>query len=216
MGGGGKDAKPSPEVTGAETSAINALTALSQQQNKQGQTLFNTSFPGFQQAENFYSTLASGDPYAISRAIAPATQQISNAATAAKKNIMMNAPAGGEKNLALEEVDVNKGAQVGNLASSAYLGSFNALAGLAGQGINQSLGSTGQAISGAEGAGSVAGELGQQQIEYQKMRNEAKGATLGGIGTLGADVASGIGGGLAASAGGAGTLASIGAGLMFI
>ena len=95
----------------------NALTKIAQQQEGNAQTLFSESNPGFQQAEQFNQTLASGDPYAISRAISPATQQISEATAGAKQNIMNNAPSGGEKTLALENADVSQGAQVGKAAT---------------------------------------------------------------------------------------------------
>ena len=207
---GGKDqGAPIQPQTDALAQNATALTQIAQQQNQKSQTLFDASFPGFQKAEDFYSTLASGDPYAISRATAPATQEITKAAEGAKKNILQNGPAGGEKNLALEEVDVNRGAQVGNVESQGYLGSFNALAQLAQQGVGQSIATTGEAISGLTGSASASGTGAGLQIQNQQLKDQEKGATLGSLASLGGDIAQGIG----TAAAGAGSFAALFAGI---
>lgn len=180
-------------TTAAETSDASALTALAAQQGNNAQKLFGASFPGFVSAENFNQTLASGDPYAIARAVAPASQQIDQASAQAKANILQNGPAGGEKNLALEQVDVNRGAEVGKTASSGYLNSFNALASLSGQGISQAGSQAGSAISGYNSAVSGLNALNQQSVEQ-------KGAQLGAISGLAGDAATLGGAGIAAYA----------------
>lgn len=162
-----------------------ALTGIAEQQSKNSQQLFQAAFPGFQTAESFYGALASGDPSAIARAISPATQQIAEATAGAKKNIMNNAPAGGEKNLALENADVSQGAQVGQTATQGYLQSFNALAGLAGQGVGQSIGTAGTGISALGAASTGLGNINEQQIQQ-------KGASLGAFGGLAGDVVNGL------------------------
>lgn len=159
-----------------------ALVKIAQQQSANSQQLFNTTFPGLQQAENFESVLSTGDPWAISRAIAPATQQITQATESAKKNIIQNAPAGGEKNLAIEQADVARGAEVGKVASGAFLNSFDALARLAGQGVGESISGAGNAISGYNSANQGAYNLGNLQIQQ-------KGAQLGALTSLGQDAA---------------------------
>jgi hypothetical protein len=159
------------------------LTALANQQGANAQSLFGASFPGFVTAENQAATLASGDPSAIARAIAPATQQVTQATAGAKQNIMNNAPAGGEKNLALEQADVSQGAQVGALASQGFNNSFNTLAQLAGQGVSQSQSGTGLAISGINSANSEISNLFNQH-------QEQKGSTLGAIGSVVGDATS--------------------------
>lgn len=181
MGGNSKGLSNS--VTGGEQANSDALVKIAQQQGQNSQQLFGESQPGFQSAEQFYSALSTGDPAAIMRAIAPATQQIGQATASAKSNILANAPNGGEKNLALEQADVNQGAQVGNTASQGYLNSFNALAGLAGQGIGQSISSAGTGISGLGQSTQALGQLGNQQIQQ-------KGATLGAIGSAAGTVGS--------------------------
>ena len=161
-----------------------ALTQIAQQSAERGSELFSSSFPGFQEAEQFYRSLSTGDPSTIARAIAPATQQITKQADAAKANILRTGPPGGEKNLALEMVDVNRGAQAGDLASNAYLNSFNALAQLAGQGVTQSIQSSGTGISGYGTSNQGYGELGQLQYQQQALRAQQKGQMFGGLESL--------------------------------
>jgi len=197
----------SPAVSSAETNASNALVALANQQQGQGNQLFTASFPGFQTAEDFYDSLASGDPYAVFNAIAPVTQQVDLATAAAKKNILQNGPPGGQTNLAIEQADVNRGAQVGNLATSAYLGAPNALAQLASQGVGESLSSTGQAISAQSAGAQAIGQLGSQQLQAQQINAEEKGQTFGALSSLAGGVFEGAG-----AAGGFGPLFGIGGG----
>lgn len=172
----------SPAVQSSMESNDAALVQIAQQQQNQSSQLFQEANPGFQQAEQFYGNLASGDPYAIARSISPATQQIATATAGAKQNIMNNAPSGGEKNLALEQADVSQGAQVGQAATGSFLNSFNALGQLAGQGTGESISGAGNAISGFNSADQGLGQLGQLQIMQ-------KGAQLGALTSLGTDAA---------------------------
>ena len=183
----------SSDVSQGELANSTALTQIAQSQAKNATQLYNTSFPGFQKAEDFYSSLSSGDPYAIARAISPAAQQIDQASDQAKANILRTGPTGGEKNLALEQVDVNRGAQVGSTASSGYTGSFNALAQLAGQGISASTSAASTGISGYNASSSTLGQVGQQQIQAQQIQAQEKGSTLGAIGSLGGGLLEGAG-----------------------
>ena len=168
----------------AETSNADALTSIATQQNSNAQTLFNQSLPGYEQANQFYETMASGDPYAIARATAPAAQQIAKATAGAKANIMNNAPAGGTKALALENADVSQGAQVGKVASEGYLGSFNALAKLSGQGIGASKEMTVQAMQGYGAASQIQSGVIQQNMQQ-------KGQTLGAYSSFTQDMMTG-------------------------
>lgn len=179
MGKGGSTAAPNAALTADE----NALTAIAQAQAGNSQQLFNASFPGFQTAENFAQTAATGDPYALARITAPAVQQITQASTGAKRNIIDNAPNGGEKNLALEQVDVNRGAQVGSVASNAYLNSFQQLASFGGQGIGLGTSAANTAVGGYNSAGGLAG------VQLQNATQQ-KGNSLGAFSSLGGDAAS--------------------------
>lgn len=172
----------SPAVQSGELANADALTTIAQQSASNSQLLFNQTEPGLQTAENFYGALATGSPSAISTATAPQVQQITQATQGAKQNILNNAPAGGEKNLALENADVSQGAEVGKVTSGAVAGSYNALAQLAGQGVGESISGTSNAISGYNSANQGLGQLGQLQIEQ-------KGAQLGALTSLAGDAA---------------------------
>lgn len=174
----------------------NALVSIAQQQNKNSQQLYGATEPGLAEAESFYQSLASGDPGAIMRATAPAAQQINQATAGAKKNILENAPSGGEKNLALEMADVNKGAQIGGIASQSFLNAPNALSQLAGQGVGESISAAGTGISGLSAGSSSLASLGGLQINNQQLKDQEKGSTLGALGSLGEAGAGAVGGAL--------------------
>lgn len=159
-----------------------ALVKIAQGQAANSNKLFGAAFPGFNAAEAFYGDLSTGDPGKIALATAPATQQINQATQGSIKNIMQNAPAGGEKNLAIENAFVNQGAQVGKTASDSYLNSFNALASLAGQGVGESTAAAGTGISGFNSANQGVANLANLQIQQ-------KGAQLGAITSLASDAA---------------------------
>lgn len=194
-GGGGL----SDEVQSQMISNQGALVKIAQDQAKNSKQLYQTTEPGLAEAESFYQSLSSGDPGAIMRAISPAAQQINQATTGAKRNIMENAPSGGEKNLALEMADVNKGAQVGGIASQAFLNAPNALAQLAGQGVGESISAAGTGISGYSAGSQTLSSLGGLQIQNQQLKDQEKGGILGALGGLAKDV-----GGVAAGAMGGG------------
>jgi len=176
MGKGGLSEKVQEGMLSNST----ALTQIAQQQAKNSQQLYGVTEPGLVTAEDMYQSLASGDPSAIMRAISPAAQQVTKSSEGAKKNILQNAPAGGEKNLALEMVDANKGSQIGSLASGAVANAPNALASLAGQGVGESISAAGTGIAGLGSANQGLGQLGQMQMQN-------KGAELGAIGSLAGD-----------------------------
>lgn len=171
----------------------NALVGIAKTQAANSSQLYGATEPGLQEAESFYQSLASGDPGAIMRAISPAAQSINQATAGAKKNILENAPSGGEKNLALEMADVNKGAQIGGIASQSFLNAPNALAQLAGQGVGESISAAGTGISGLSAASSSSSSLGGLQIQNQQLKDQEKGASLGSLGGLASTVGSVVG-----------------------
>lgn len=170
-----------PVSSAASEQAQNALAgqmaATGKTQTQEGSTLFNLALPGLEQAEGYYGKLASGDPNALARANAPAVQAITQSSDAAKKNIVQDNPRGGERNLALEEADLTKGAQIGQLETGSYTSSFGSLAGLGGQNVGQGL--QGQS-SGTQGMNAAANQYGQ----IQQINAENKAQTMGGIGGL--------------------------------
>jgi len=170
-----------PVSSAASEQAQNALAeqmaATGATETAQGTTLFNLALPGLQQAESYYGKLASGDPNALARANAPAVQAITQASDSAKKNIVQDNPRGGERNLALEEADLSKGAQIGQLETGSYTSSFGSLAGLGGQNVSQGTAAT---SSGLQGMNAAANQYGQiQQINAQN-----KAQTLGAGGDI--------------------------------
>ncbi|TMC25264.1 MAG: hypothetical protein E6J32_13720 [Chloroflexi bacterium] len=168
----------------------NALAQIATSQQQKSEDLFRLTEPGMAQAEDFYSKLASGDPAAIMRAIGPAAGQIEQAATGATKNVMETAPAGGEKNLALANIQAGRGAEVGKVGSEAYLKAPAALASLAGQGVGESISAAGTGVSGLSAASSGLASLGGLQIEQAQFQAQQKGSMLGGLGTIAQTVGS--------------------------
>ena len=184
MGGSGKNQTPSPEVTQGMLANQSALVKIAQQEAQQGQQLYSLTEPGLQTAETEYEALASGDPGAVLRFTSPATQQVSQATSAAKENILRTTPPGGEKNLALENADVAQGSQVGRIAAGAVTGAPNALASLAGQGISQSISAAGTGVGAYSAGTSALSSLGNMQLEEQQIQAQQKGGLLGSLTSL--------------------------------
>lgn len=164
------------------------MAATGSQSAAEGSQLFNLALPGLKQAEGYYGKLSSGDPAALSRANAPAIQGITQASDSAKKNIIQDNPRGGERNLALEEGDLAKGAQISQLTTGSYTGSFGSLAGLGGQNVSQGTAATGTGLQGMNAAANQYGQL-------QQLNSEQKATSLGFLTSLagtGAEVAGAI------------------------
>lgn len=176
-----------PAVAQGELANQSALVKIAGEQEKNAQSLYSLTEPGLVQSEDFYQNLASGDPAAIMKAIAPTAQAASESAAGAKANIMANNPAGGEKNLALENVDVGRGAQVAKAASGATLAAPNALGQLAGQGIGLSQSAENTSISGLNSSNQGLSNLQSQEFQGQQLQMEEKGQTLGALGGLAGD-----------------------------
>jgi hypothetical protein len=187
MGGSSKGGG-TPPISGPVESNLSSITnqlmGIANTQSTESSQLYNLTEPGLNTAENFYSQLASGSPTAIQSAIAPAVGQIQQGAQGATQSILNTAPAGGEKNLALEQVQANKGSQVGSVATQAYLGAPNALASLAGQGIGESQAAAGAGISGLSTGSTSLSNLGQIQVSEQQIQAQQKGSLLGTLGSL--------------------------------
>jgi hypothetical protein len=149
----------------AQAGLADQMAATGAQDTAEGAQLFNMALPGLQQSESYYGKLASGDPNALARANAPAVQAITKASDSTAKNIVQDNPRGGERNLALEENQINKGAQVGQLETGSYTSSFGSLAGLGGQNVGQG---TSASATGLQGMNAAANQYGNiQQINAQ-------------------------------------------------
>lgn len=181
MGGSSKGGDTTGQAEQSQTQIANSLSGLLTQQEGQGQQLFNLAFPGLQQSENFSQALASGSPNLIASVTAPAAQQVQQATAGAKQNILNTSPAGGERNLALEQADVSQGSQIGQIASTGYLGAQNTLATLGQSGIGLGQNATGLGIQAGSAASQQYSHIVQQNIQQ-------KGATLGAAGGLASSV----------------------------
>lgn len=188
MGGGGKGAVSNATAEKAQASDANQLTSLLSQMQGQSQQLYNLAFPAEQTSQNFFQALASGDPDLISKVIAPAAQQVNQATAGAKQNIMQTAPAGGEKNLALENLNVDQVKQLGGLASQGFTGSFNALAQMGSGGVSQSQGAASTAIGAGSAAGTQWSNIVQENIAEKGASMGAFGGLAGGVGSMVGDV----------------------------
>lgn len=177
--------------SGADKKAITDIAKqqlqTGEQQQQESSQLFSMALPGLEKSEGYYGKLASGDPAALSRANAPAIQGITQATNSAKSNIVADSPRGGERNLALDNADINKGAQVSQLTTGSYTNAFPSMASLSGQNVSQSNAAANTGLSGLSAAGSQYGNL-------MNINAQDKASTLGFFGSLagaGAQVATG-------------------------
>lgn len=167
----------SQQDTTAIQSIAQQMVATGKQQDTEGAQLFNMALPGLEASESYYGKLAGGDPNALARANAPAIQGITQATNSAKQNIVQNNTRGGERNLALEEADLSKGAQIGNLTTQSYTNAFGNMAQLGGQNVGQGTAAT--------SAGTQALNAGASQ--YGNLLNinaQDKASTMGFLGSL--------------------------------
>ena len=161
---GGKPV-PSAQLEKSQAALADQMAATGAQSTAEGAQLFNMALPGLEQSESYYGKLASGDPNALARANAPAVQAITQASNSTAKNIVQDNPRGGERNLALEENQINKGAQIGQLETGSYTSSFGSLAQLGGQNVGQGNQATSTGLQGENAAANQYGNL--QQINAQ-------------------------------------------------
>jgi hypothetical protein len=173
----GKQTGEDQSLQNAQTQLAQTLSATGLQSAQEGSTLFNLALPGLEQSEAYYGKLASGDPNALARANAPAIQQITANTDAAKKNILQDNPRGGERNLALEQADIGKGAQISQLTTGSYLQAFPSLASLGGQNVSQGTAAT---SAGAQAMNAAANQYGN----LQQLNNSQKATQLGLITSL--------------------------------
>lgn len=150
---------------------------LAKAQQAQADKISGIVTPGLVTAENYYAALASGDMSKIMAAISPSVNAIATNTEAAKEQIKINTPRGGAQDLAVQQADIAKEAQVGNLQTQAYTSSFPALASLAQGGLG---------ISVNEVANAIASFAGGAQTNQGLMQTEAEGkaSTMGFFGSL--------------------------------
>jgi hypothetical protein len=150
---------------------------LAKQQQEQSTKTLGIVEPGLKTAEDYYASLASGDPTKIMSAIGPAVSQIGSQTNQAKTQIKQSTPRGGAQDLALAEADISKAGQVGNLETQSYTGAFPALASLFQGGAGISVSQIANAIASAQGASQTTAAVGQEQAS-------AKASTMGMFGSM--------------------------------
>lgn len=170
----GKPSGEDQQLQASQANLADVMAATGKQSAKEGSTLFNLALPGLEKSEAYYGKLSSGDPNALATANAPAIQGVTEKSNEAKKNIMQDMPRGGGRDLALQEADISKGAQISNLTTGSYLGSFGSLASLGGQNVSQGTAATGTGLQGMNAAANQYGQL-------QQLNNEQKQTQLGFI-----------------------------------
>jgi hypothetical protein len=177
--------KPVSSASAQESQATlaNEMAATGATETAEGSQLFNMALPGLEQSESYYGKLASGDPNALAKANAPAVQAITQSTNKAKQNIMQDSPRGGGQQLALNEADLSKGAQVGQLETGSYTSSFGSLAGLGGQNVGQG---TGAQSSGLQGMNAAANQ-------YQNIQNTNAASKAQQVGTWSSVAGAGMG-----------------------
>lgn len=177
----------SPGVQSGISQDESALTSLIGQETNQSQQLFDLGAPALTQATNYYENLASGDPGSITRAIAPQAQQINQAETGAIASIQANDPAGGEKNLAIEQAQLGRAGGIASTATGAVQSANQSLGQLGGQGISGAQSGESLATSGLGTGIQGFGTLGGLQLQSQQLQMEQKGQELGAFGGLAGD-----------------------------
>ena len=149
----------------SQSALASQMASTAKTETAEGSKLFDLALPGLEQSEAYYGKLASGDPNALATANAPAVQAITKSSDSAKKSIMQDNPRGGERNLALEEADLSKGAQVSQLETGSYTSAFGSLAGLGGQNAGQGLQAQSSGVQGMNAAANQYGNLYQESAQ---------------------------------------------------
>ena len=162
--------------------------STSREQRARSAEIYNLTFPYLKTAGEHYSKIASGDPNAIFREVAPAAEGVIGQTEAVKERIRNELPRGGESRLATELADVQKGSQVGGLISKSFLSAFPALASLSSGGLGISINEIANAISGGGQASSATGKVMEADAA-------GKASTMGFLGSL-----AGAGGQMASAA----------------
>ena len=168
---------PSGSTENTQNTIAQGQLSLAQQQQQQSNKILGVVEPGLQTAENYYTSLASGNPTQIMDAIGPAVAQIGSQTQQSENTIKATTPRGGAQDLALQEAAIQKAGQVGNLQTQAYTGAFPALAQLFQGGAGISVSQIANAISSASGAATTTAQVGQEQAQ-------GKATTMGFLGSL--------------------------------
>jgi hypothetical protein len=151
-------------------SVIDNQAQLQQQLGGLATTFANTGLPYLKQAGSYWQDIMKGGQ-AAQLATAPYAQKISQASQGAQNTIQNFMPSGGEKNLALEQLPMQRAGQIASLYQGMGPQAASALGSL---GLGSAQAGTGFGGVSANAGGTLANLAGQQSM--------AKGSALGGLG----------------------------------
>lgn len=155
----------------APSTTLNSLSSNATGLANAGTGFINASMPAYKSATDFWSGVLSGGNTGGQQLVAPSAQSIGQLYSGNQKTLQNFMPAGGERNLALQQNQLQKASSIAGLYRNVQPYAAQQLASLAGVGLQ---GGTGAAGVGQQGFGDLA--------SYMANQNAAKGASLGGIG----------------------------------
>ena len=168
---------PSKQTQAAQTALAQEQTAAGQQSQARSAQTYATTFPWLQTAGNYYNTLATGSPTALSTAVAPVAENVAQTTNAAENQLRTLYPRGGAQDTAIANLEATKTGTIGQATNQAYTSAFSSLAALSGQGMGLSVNEMANAIAGLGQSSATLGALGNEQAA-------GKAATLGFVGSL--------------------------------
>lgn len=183
MGGGGKGKGPSASQINQQFGIENSLTDIAKNQAALGQQYAGIGLPALQNSSNYWNAILKGGPQA-QQAVGPSAGLLGQQYAGAQQGILSSLPAGGERNLAMANLQAQKAQQVGQLYQGLQPTAAQALAG-----IGTGAGQTGAATTGAGSflgyAGVNAGQGALNSLLQEQNLQGQMGAGLGNaFGTL--------------------------------
>lgn len=156
--------------TPQEAAALQSVSGLARLISGQGSNLYNVGSPAYQQALAYYQRLLGGDHAAITEAVAPEGEAVSEVYKGAGKSLEAGPLRGGAKDLATAELSRQKTGQIAAIAPAAR----QAAAGAAGQlGLAGATAGTSAEQAGAGLYGQVVGaEQGNRQAAQAQSLNQ--------------------------------------------
>lgn len=155
----------------APAGTLNDLSGLAGAFGSAGKSLLGTASSALGSAKDFWSGILQGNGTGGQQLVAPSAQKIGQVYSGNAKTLQNFMPAGGERNLALEQNQLGKASSIAGLYQNVQPYAASQLASLGG-----TAGSTGTGAGGVgtSGFGALTG--------YQSNQNNAKAASMGGIG----------------------------------
>lgn len=141
---------------------------IQSQQLQLGKDLVGQGMTAWKPAENYWSTLLSGNRAAVQGALGPISEQMREQSQAGIRQLGSSLPAGGERNLALAEARNKQYGDLARLYAGVQPAAAQALGQLAGLPLGAGVSTMGQGAP-QVGAGLWAQQMGQQQAAQGMM-----------------------------------------------